>query len=140
MGGLLWNASVKSYGYCMTLATLPYNTTHSISAADVGAHLISVGILSAFDILVELRLEFRGKGAGSYSLNMTSPSPPARKFTTSGEFTVGTWTCHNLQYVPDAFVVDYMNISYVTEATTLAYMVADFLYTRNSLNVQRRIT
>lgn len=83
-------------------------------------------------------LEFRGGGAGSYSLSATVPIPSVRMITKAGDILIANWTCENLQYQPDSYVADYLNVTYASSATALAQLKVDFMYTRNALNVREK--
>lgn len=135
VGGVLYKVGASAGKYCFSLPTLLMSWSGTINTADIGSYLISIGQLNQWDIMVWSTLEFRGTGAGSYSLSATVATPTVRMITRATNIAIANWTCESLQYTPNPYVVDYINITFSSSTAVLAGMEVDFLYTRNALNV-----
>lgn len=80
-------------------------------------------------------LEFRGGGLGNYSLSGIASTPAVKKITAAGEITIGGTIFDSLQYNPDCYCSDYLNISFAVSATSIVGVLVDFFYTRAAHNV-----
>lgn len=135
ISGISWVVGPDTGHYCMVKQSMAPNFAATISLQSIVTYLVSIGQLNPFDKMNFYGISYIAGYVATYSITISSVIPNPRRVTWPGEFLIGNWTFENLQYSPNPFLSDYINVTYSSTAATLPAITVDFLFTRATLNV-----